>query len=248
MTQRIPQVVYTPTSQVNDECIAVFTVDSAIDSDWVFPTEGNDNTGAVTAIIAKFAIVDNMTNITTCRIIYGLQNYLVAPYTRRTFALPDNTPNVEIKLTSGQVFLTLCQADMHIPDEVDQFLSSSGGNTVGEYNPFFFCVGAVPVAWQTLFLHKFEEPVYYQPNFNGFQGGVDQDRGTNPAATYVCVIRKNGVNIGTLTYNTDGTCVAASTGGASGTFAVGDTMAIYGNSTADTAITNFSGTFTMTPT
>lgn len=171
----------------------------------------------------------------------------VAPYTRRTFALPDQSPTVEILLTSGIVTLTLCQNNMQVPDEVNQLLSS-GGNTVGEYNPFFFCAGQTPVSNQLLFTHYFEEPVFFQPNFNGFQGGVDKEAGTSPAAIYNCPIFKNAVQIGNLAYQTNGTCIATSTGGASGTFAVGDCMTILGNVTPDGSIVNFSGTFTMTPT
>lgn len=247
MTQRIAQVIYTPTSKVNDQCIAVFACDSSVDSDWVFPTEGSDNTGGSDTIIAKYAILDNMTNIDSARIIFGLQTYLVSPYTRRTFALPENTLNVEVQVTSGIVYLTLCQNNMNVPDEVDQLMSNSVGNAVGEYNPFFFCVGQTPAAGQVLFLHKFEEPVSYQPNFNGFQGGVSSTYGTNPAASYPCDVQRNGTSVGTLTYNTDGTCTATTVGATTGTFAVGDEMEIIGATPADGSILNFSGTFTMTP-
>lgn len=248
MTQRITSIVYTPTSTVNDACVYVQKCNSSIDSDWLIQTEGTDASGGSgSAIKAKYAIVDNLTNATSCTINYPPLSFGVAPYARRTFALPDQAPVVEILLTTGIVTLTLCQNDMQVPDELNQLLSS-GGNTVGEYNPFFFCVGQTPVASQVLYSHFFEEPVFFQPNFNGFQGGVDKLAGVNPAASYVCPIYKNGVHIGDLTYATSGVCTATSLGGSSGTFAVGDCMTITGNITPDGSILNFSGTFTMTPT
>lgn len=248
MTQRITSIIYTPTSRVNDACVYIQKCNAATDSDWIVNTEGTDASGGSgEAIKAKYAIVDNLVNPTSCTINYGPMSYGVAPYTRRTFALPDQSPTVEILLTSGIVTLTLCQNNMQVPDEVNQLLSS-GGNTVGEYNPFFFCVGQTPVASQVLFSHEFEEPVFFQPNFNGFQGGVDKLAGVNPASIYVCPVYKNGVHIGDLSYQTNGTCIATTVGGASGTFAVGDCMTITGNITPDGAILNFNGTFTMTPT
>ena len=248
MTQRITSIIYQPTSTVNDACVFVQKCDSSIDSDWVVQTEGTDASGGSgEAIKAKYAIVDNLVNPTSCTINYGVLSFGVAPYTRRTFALPDQAPTVEILLTSGIVTLTLCQNNMQVPDEVNQLLSS-GGNTVGEYNPFFFCVGQVPVGGQVLFSHFFEEPVFFQPNFNGFQGGIDKTSGVNPTATYVCTIYKNGIHIGDITYSTGGVATATSIGGTSGTFAVSDCMTILGNAVPDATILNFSGTFTMTPT
>lgn len=248
MTQYINQITYTPTSQVNNQCVAVVECDASIDSDWKINTIGNDNSGDVRGSITPVAvIVDNLTNSNTATIIYGPQQYGVAPFTRRTFALPSNTPQIEVQVTSGVVRITLCEANMNVPDEQNQ-LASSGGNSVGEYNPFFFCVGITPVANQVLYTHYFEEPVVYQPNFNGFQGGVDKTIGTNPAAIYTCQVYKNGVHIGDLAYQTNGTCIATTVGGTTGTFAVGDCMTVVGNITPDGSILNFSGTFTMTPT
>lgn len=246
MVRRLPQVLYTPTSRVNDQCIAVIACDSSLDTDWITPTEGSDNTGAGDTVIAKYAIVDNLVNQNSCNITFGLQSYGVAPYTRRTFALPELSPTVEIKVSTGIVVLTLCQNNMQVPDEINQ-LASSGGNTVGEYNPFFFCTGQTPVANQVLFTHYFEEAVQYQPNFNGFQGGIDRTHGTNPAATYNCPVYKNGLQVGNLAYQTGGTVVATTTGGTTGTYAVGDCMTVAGNATPDGSIVNFSGTFAMTP-
>lgn len=248
MTQRINSIVWEPTSTVNNACVFVQKCNSAIDGDWVVTTEGTDPTGGSgQAIKAKYAIVDNMVNAVSCTINYGVLSFNVAPYTRRTFALPDQSPTVEILLTTGIVTLTLCQNNMQVPDEVNQ-LASSGGNSVGEYNPFFFCVGQTPVANQVLFSHKFEEPVFFQPNWNGFQGGVDPLAGVNPAAIYSCPVYKNAVHVGDLAYQTNGTCIATTIGGNTVIFAVGDTMTITGNLTPDGSILNFNGTFTGSPT
>lgn len=114
-----------------------------------------------------------------------------------------------------------------------------------EYNPYFWCSGGPLVAGQVLFIHKFEEAVTYGADFAGFQGGVSSV-GTPPAAAYPCSVLKNGVSIGTLTYNTNGSCTPATAAHAAGAFAIGDEMLVVGATPADGSIQNFSGTFAMT--
>lgn len=248
MTQRPSATLYTPTSKVNDQCIAVFQCNSAIDSDWVFQTEGTNTAGGSDdAIQAKFAIIDNLVNSTGCTIKFGNQQYGISPFTRRTFALPDSTPLVEILLTSGIVVLTLCQNDMNVPDEQDQAAASQVGTVAGEYNPYFSCTGPTPVSSQVLLVHSFERACAYQQNFNGFEGAVSPQAGVNPASDYVVSVYNNVTLIGTLTYHTNGSCTAATVGGNSGVVAVGDVLTIIGNVTPDGSIENFGGTFAMTP-
>ena len=247
MTRYLNNITYTPTSRVNNQCVAVIVCDSSVDSDFVIDAIGTDNTGAVTGEIEPVAaIVDNLNNANTATIKYGPQQYGVAPYTRRTFALPYSTQTVEILVTSGTVTLTLCQTNMQVPDE-QNMLAASGGLTVGEYNPYFQVVGPTPVASELFFAHFFEEPVQYQNNFNGAVGGVDRRAGVNPAAPYVCTVYKNGVAIGTITYGVTGAAVFATVGGTNGTYSVGDCMSVQGAVTPDGSLQNFSATFAMTP-
>src|SRR5579872_6082762 len=229
MTHTLQSVIFIPTSKVNNKRVVVVVCDSAIDSVWVVPTEGTTAGGDGTPVQASYATVDNLVNSTSCTVKYGPLQWLVAPFTRRTFQLPDLTQTVEIDIASGVVTLTLAEANMAIPDEVNQLATGGGGGGVGEYNPHFQYTGGItPVADNPLMVHKFEEAVQFQNNFNGFQGGVSPVGGVNPAANYVCPIYKNAVHIGDLTYHTDGTCAATTVGGVSVNFAVSDFMVING--------------------
>lgn len=212
MTQYINSIAFTPTSKVNNARVAVVSCNSAIDSSWQIVTEGSDTAGTGDAVQARYAIVDNLVNAYTATIKYGILSFGVAPYTRRTFALPVPTPYVTIEVTSGIVTLTLAEANMAVPDEQNQQASSGGSSSTVEYNPFFQRTGATPVASELFMVHYFERAVQYQNNFNGIVGGVDKTAGVNPASAYACGIFKNGVNIGTLTFNTNGTITATSVG------------------------------------
>lgn len=236
-------ILWTPTSAVNNQNVSVQQCNAAVDSQFKFVTEGTDINGQ--GFQAAYAIVDNLVNAFTATIIFGPQQYGVAPYTRRTFPLPDPTPFVEIDLLGGIVTLTLCQSDMKIPDEQNQFASSGGGGGVAEYNPYFNRNGVTPVASEVLFAHYFERAVQFQNNFNGIVGGVALQGGVNPAATYVCAVYNGTTHIGDLSYHTDGTMVATTIGGASGNFSVGQCMTVIGNAVPDGAIENFSATFAM---
>lgn len=245
MTQTISSIQWTATSQVNNQNISVIKCDSAVDSDWKVVTEGTDINGA--GFQAAYAIVDNLANAFTATIIYGIQQYGVAPYTRRTFQLPDPTPTVEIQLTGGTVTLTLCQSDMNVPDEQNQLASSGGIIEVAEYNPWFNRNGSPPVADECLLVHFFERACQYQNNFNGAQGGVSPQDGVDPTLAYVCLVYRNTVLIGHLTFNTIGTMTPDTVGGTDGNFAVGDCLTIIGAHVPDATISNFGATLVMNP-
>lgn len=248
MTQFINNLNWQPTSQVNQENIAVVVCDSAVDQNWQIITEGTSSGTQGEGVQATFAIVDNMANSTTCNFGMGpLAPITVAPFTRRTFAVPDRTAFVTLSLTSGKVNLFLCQVNMGIPDEVNQVSTSSFGQTMSEYNPNFCVTGPTPVADEILYIHFFEEAVMFQPNFNGFQGGTSPQGGIHPAAVYDCLVYRNAIHVGDLSYQTNGTCIATTVGGSIVTYAVDDCMTIVGAHVPDGSIQNFAGTFAGSP-
>lgn len=245
MTKFFNSIAWTPTSGVNDKNIAVQVCDSAVDSDFRFVTEGSDINGS--GFQASSAILDNMVNSNSVSIIFGIQTYIVSPFTRRTFFLPDKTPQVEIQLTSGVCTLTLCQNDMKVPDEQNQLASAAGGGTVSEYDPWFNRNGVTPIANEVLMAHFVIEPIQYQINFNGIAGGTSPQGGIHPAADYVCAVYRNTVHIGDLTFHTSGTMTATTIGATAGVMGFGDCLTVIGNATPDGSIMNFGATFAMLP-
>lgn len=74
------------------------------------------------------------------------------------------------------------------------------------------------------------------PNFADSRANV----GVNPTAPAICLVKKNGVQVGTITIAVDGTAVFASTGGAAVTFAIGDVLAIEAPTVADATMAEVS--------
>jgi hypothetical protein len=60
--------------------------------------------------------------------------------------------------------------------------------------------------------------------------------GTNPAASFVLTVLKNGASIGTITIATSGTVTFATSGGLAQSFAAGDLLTVKAPATVDTAI------------
>lgn len=102
---------------------------------------------------------------------------------------------------------------------------------IGYYAVLSFA--ATPTTGEVLLIHTFGEPVTFADEWVGAVSHV----GTNPAASFVLTIYKNGVSVGTATISTGGAVTLTTTGG-SVSFAAGDTMQIDGPATADTTIKN----------
>lgn len=69
-------------------------------------------------------------------------------------------------------------------------------------------------------------------NFAGSYASV----GTNPAATFILTVLKNGSSIGTITISTSGTATFATTGGLAQSFVAGDLLSVQAPSTVDASI------------
>jgi hypothetical protein len=70
--------------------------------------------------------------------------------------------------------------------------------------------------------------------------GSDANVGTNPAASAVFTVAKNGVSIGTVTFDTAGAPTFATTGTGFETFAAGDILRITSQPVADGSMANIS--------
>lgn len=82
-------------------------------------------------------------------------------------------------------------------------------------------------------------PFKLMDNFAGSVGYV----GTNPDASAVFDVRKNGSSIGTVTVGTGGTFTFSTTGSTIETFAVGDRFEVFAPSPADATMADVSLTF-----
>jgi hypothetical protein len=79
----------------------------------------------------------------------------------------------------------------------------------------------------------------FAANFAGSYASV----GTNPAATFVLTVSKNGATIGTISIATTGVATFATTGGTTVSFAAGDLFTVTAPSTVDASIARLRYTF-----
>lgn len=106
-----------------------------------------------------------------------------------------------------------------------------------EYHvPFGFT--DAPLASEIMLLHTFPRRVVFAPDFAGLVATV----GSNPASTYVFTVEQDGVSVGSITISSGGV-VTGSTSGLEIAFEVGEQLAITGQASADTALTNSSFTW-----
>lgn len=95
-----------------------------------------------------------------------------------------------------------------------------------------------PQANETLMLNAVADPFVFGANFVGSSGKANNP----PLATYVCSVRKNGTEIGTMTVATTGAVTFATTGGAAVLVQAGDVISVVGAATPDTGLSNLAFT------
>ena len=108
---------------------------------------------------------------------------------------------------------------------------SMSASTVGQqpYSVSGFFTSA-PVASEVLLDHIFAMAVNFGTNWTGSVGQVT----TNPAASFVMVIKKNGSATGTITVSTGGAFTFAT----SANFAVGDRLQVVAPAGVDATVAN----------
>lgn len=111
-------------------------------------------------------------------------------------------------------------------------------DTGGLYNVSGFFV-TTPTATEVLLNHVFSETVVFPDNFAGSVAHI----ATNPTASFVLDVQKNGSSIGTLTVSTGGAMTFATTGSGDETFVSGDRLRILAPGTPDATAANMTWTF-----
>lgn len=114
-------------------------------------------------------------------------------------------------------------------------LGGGGGST--DYRVGFFFVGT-PTASEVLLRHVFTDAVTFADEFAGAYAKI----ATNPTATFVLAVQKNGAGVGTISFSTVGVPTFATTG-TTVVFAAGEEMEILAPATPDATAANVSVTF-----
>jgi hypothetical protein len=144
----------------------------------------------------------------------------------------DSAGRANIFLTPDVGYKFVVQdADDNVLLTVDNIISASGtasSSTSYEVNCSY--VGT-PGAQATMAVHQAIRTATFPVNFSGADASV----GTNPGSTYEVSIQNNGVEIGTVTFDTSGTPTFATTGGATKAIAFGDRITFVGPSAVGTA-------------
>lgn len=130
------------------------------------------------------------------------------------------------------------------PGTTGQFLKSLGAATDPAFLDFTAAdlvlvplyIGAalpgLPAAGQTVALLGLPVAGFFAANFTGSVGSV----GTNPTATAVYTVKKNGSTIGTISISTGGVLTFATSGGTTQTFAANDRLSIIAPGPADATL------------
>lgn len=92
---------------------------------------------------------------------------------------------------------------------------------------------------EVLMDHIVSEPHTLAANFAGSFASV----GTNPAASWVATVKKNGSTIGTITISTGGVATLATSGGTSVSVAAGDVISLHAPTAVDGTIARVRWTF-----
>lgn len=144
----------------------------------------------------------------------------------------DSAARANIFLTPDVGYKFVVQdADDNVLLTVDNIISASGtasSSTSYEVNCSY--VGT-PGAQATMAVHQAIRTATFPVNFSGADASV----GTNPGSTYEVSIQNNGVEIGTVTFDTSGTPTFATTGGATKAIAFSDRITFVGPSAVGTA-------------
>jgi len=118
------------------------------------------------------------------------------------------------------------------------------------YDSDFEFIGGPPTGGQLLRAEIMIRTVTYPGNFvwpSGVLAAVGAVEGINPAATFVVVWNKNGVQVGTMTISTGGSFSFVTAGGNPVIFNQSDVMSWVGPATPDTSISTFLWTISGTP-
>jgi hypothetical protein len=163
----------------------------------------------------------------------------LATYQDLAGATPNTNPVVlnaygraTIRLTDGVAYkLVLTDADGVTLVTEDNI--TVGDSSAGSENQYLIAMSYVgtPGAQATMGLHAVTHSCTIPVDFDGASGEVL----TNPGSDYIISIKKNGVECGTATIDSDGVVEFATTGGATVALAYGDRISFHGPASIGTA-------------
>lgn len=162
---------------------------------------------------------------------------------------PNENPAVLDSSGNGTFFFTRGVAyDVRITDangvSVGRDLEGlivAGDSTIstGAYIVPFEHLSAIPITLEVMGLHSFDVAVTFPINFAGSTGVAL----TNPTASFVITVKKNGSTVGTVTIGTGGVFTFATSGSATVAFAINDYMHLLAPAGTDATLMNLTLSF-----
>lgn len=167
-------------------------------------------------------------NITTRERVFFVWN---ADTTWTATVKAASTPGTTVTLTPGQI--AICYQNG--VDTIALFTSTAGSQP---YDVGFFTPGAL-TATQKMMIFIFTRTV----NFAGNWAGSKFRNGTNPTATAVLDVQKNGSSIGSISISTSGVATFTTSAGAAQVFNAGDYISVLAPASPDASLADVSVTF-----
>lgn len=144
-----------------------------------------------------------------------------------------------IWLNPGEAYKFIVKTSAGVTlDTVDQIVSGESSSASDEDFLVHLVFEGTPGAQGFMGGLIFDREVLFPVDFAGSYGSI----GTNPGSDFVISIQKNGVEVGTLTFNSVGTAAFDTTGGATVTCDAGDRLKLIGPSSVGTGA-DFLATF-----
>jgi hypothetical protein len=144
----------------------------------------------------------------------------------------DAAGRATIRFTEGVAYKVIVKdsADQTISTEDNIIIGEAASASTEQFEIMMTFVGT-PGAQQWMGGEVVRRSISFDVDFDGADGAVI----TNPGADYVISIEKNGVEVGTCTFDTSGTPTFATSGGATVSLISGDSIDFYGPDTVGTA-------------
>lgn len=150
----------------------------------------------------------------------------------------DAAGRATVRVTNGVAYkFVLTDADDNEVQTIDNVTVGISDSAAGEDYLVHLSYVGTPGAQGFMGGHIFDSDVDFPIDFEGAQASVE----TNPGSDYVVSIRKNGTEVGTITYDYNGIATYDTTGGVTVSFVSGDRMTWIAPDSVGTA-----ANFTMT--
>lgn len=131
MTKLVSNISWKPVSERGDEFAALIACDSSVDTTWQIQLQGTSYDNAFN-LVPQYVCIDNSNNNSIATLSYGIFTGLqVQQFSRKTFKLPYNSPNIIIGSPSGIVNVYIANYANIIPDDANlQAIQTAAGQNV----------------------------------------------------------------------------------------------------------------------